>query len=163
MCRWSWLRGGRTPSCNLRFNHLTSFSQSRSTMFRLSRIPTNVPKSPNSFLRLQLAPNLASRSRSIHTCTPLCAHMSGNRSARFPMMAKINPTSVSKGPLGVLAMQIRGMKVRSAVRKFCESCSIVKRKGRIYVICSANPKHKQVRSTFRLIFFLLMNELQRQG
>ena len=39
---------------------------------------------------------------------------------------------------------LRGMKVRSAVRKFCEGCSIVRRKGKIYVICSLNPKHKQV-------------------
>ena len=39
---------------------------------------------------------------------------------------------------------LRGMKVRSAVRKFCEGCSIVRRKGKVYVICSLNPKHKQV-------------------
>ncbi|KAH0590765.1 hypothetical protein H2248_000890 [Termitomyces sp. 'cryptogamus'] len=37
----------------------------------------------------------------------------------------------------------RGMKVRSSVKVMCEGCSIVKRKGRIYVVCSKNPKHKQ--------------------
>ncbi|EJT96546.1 hypothetical protein DACRYDRAFT_85763 [Dacryopinax primogenitus] len=37
----------------------------------------------------------------------------------------------------------RGMKVRSAMKLFCEGCRMVKRKGRIYVICSKDPKHKQ--------------------
>ncbi|PWN37935.1 uncharacterized protein FA14DRAFT_130981, partial [Meira miltonrushii] len=36
------------------------------------------------------------------------------------------------------------MKVRSAVKRFCEGCSVVRRKGRLYVICSKDPKHKQV-------------------
>ncbi|WVO23680.1 50S ribosomal protein L36 [Cryptococcus decagattii] len=39
--------------------------------------------------------------------------------------------------------QVRGMKVRSSVKKFCDGCLVVRRKGRIYVICSKNPKHKQ--------------------
>jgi large subunit ribosomal protein L36 len=34
------------------------------------------------------------------------------------------------------------MKVRSSVRKMCANCKFVRRKGRLYVICS-NPKHKQ--------------------
>ncbi|MDE2019441.1 MAG: 50S ribosomal protein L36 [Patescibacteria group bacterium] len=34
------------------------------------------------------------------------------------------------------------MKVRSSVKKICTSCQIVKRRGRIYVVCK-NPKHKQ--------------------
>ncbi|MFH1418256.1 MAG: 50S ribosomal protein L36 [Planctomycetota bacterium] len=35
------------------------------------------------------------------------------------------------------------MKVRSSVRRICENCKIVKRKGVVRVICSANPRHKQ--------------------
>ncbi|XP_057967481.1 uncharacterized protein LOC131157389 [Malania oleifera] len=35
------------------------------------------------------------------------------------------------------------MKVRSSVKKMCEFCRTVKRRGRVYVFCSANPKHKQ--------------------
>ncbi|CAH8390067.1 unnamed protein product [Eruca vesicaria subsp. sativa] len=35
------------------------------------------------------------------------------------------------------------MKVKSSVKKRCESCKTVKRRGIIYVICSSNPKHKQ--------------------
>ncbi len=34
------------------------------------------------------------------------------------------------------------MKVRSAVKRFCEECKIIRRKGVVRVICR-NPKHKQ--------------------
>jgi len=34
------------------------------------------------------------------------------------------------------------MKVRSSVKKMCEKCKVIKRKGKIRIICS-NPKHKQ--------------------
>ncbi|KAF7784296.1 hypothetical protein Agabi119p4_461 [Agaricus bisporus var. burnettii] len=37
----------------------------------------------------------------------------------------------------------RGMKVRASVKVMCDGCSIVLRKGRVYVVCSKNPKHKQ--------------------
>ncbi|MBN1437555.1 MAG: 50S ribosomal protein L36 [Sedimentisphaerales bacterium] len=35
------------------------------------------------------------------------------------------------------------MKVRSSVKRICENCKIIKRKGVVRVICSANPRHKQ--------------------
>ena len=34
------------------------------------------------------------------------------------------------------------MKVRPSGKKICEKCKIIKRKGRVMVICE-NPKHKQ--------------------
>jgi large subunit ribosomal protein L36 len=34
------------------------------------------------------------------------------------------------------------MKVRSSVKKMCNKCKIVRRKGVVRVICE-NPKHKQ--------------------
>lgn len=34
------------------------------------------------------------------------------------------------------------MKTRSSVKKMCDKCKCIKRKGRIAVICD-NPKHKQ--------------------
>nr|YP_009770120.1 ribosomal protein L36 [Cassia brewsteri]YP_009770378.1 ribosomal protein L36 [Umtiza listeriana]YP_010439173.1 ribosomal protein L36 [Cassia fistula]QIQ26901.1 ribosomal protein L36 [Merrilliopanax listeri]QIQ26983.1 ribosomal protein L36 [Merrilliopanax listeri]QIT00822.1 ribosomal protein L36 [Cassia brewsteri]QIT01080.1 ribosomal protein L36 [Umtiza listeriana]UTC30816.1 ribosomal protein L36 [Cassia fistula] len=34
------------------------------------------------------------------------------------------------------------MKIRASVRKICEKCRLVRRRGRIIVICS-NPRHKQ--------------------
>ena len=34
------------------------------------------------------------------------------------------------------------VKVRSSVKPICEKCKIIKRKGKVMVICE-NPKHKQ--------------------
>ena len=34
------------------------------------------------------------------------------------------------------------MKVRASVRRMCDKCKIVKRRGVVRVLCS-NPKHKQ--------------------
>lgn len=35
------------------------------------------------------------------------------------------------------------MKVRSSVKKICDTCKIIRRKGVVHVICKKNPKHKQ--------------------
>ncbi|MDQ7026970.1 MAG: 50S ribosomal protein L36 [Anaerolineae bacterium] len=35
------------------------------------------------------------------------------------------------------------MKVATSIKKRCPSCRIIKRHGRVMVICSKNPKHKQ--------------------
>nr|YP_009522750.1 ribosomal protein L36 [Vicia sepium]AXQ37183.1 ribosomal protein L36 [Vicia sepium] len=34
------------------------------------------------------------------------------------------------------------MKVAASVRKMCDKCRLIRRRGRLIVICS-NPKHKQ--------------------
>ncbi|MCX4364962.1 MAG: 50S ribosomal protein L36 [Bacilli bacterium] len=34
------------------------------------------------------------------------------------------------------------MKVRASVKKICPKCRIIRRKGKVMVICE-NPKHKQ--------------------
>lgn len=34
------------------------------------------------------------------------------------------------------------MKVRASVKKMCDKCRIIRRKGKVMVICE-NPKHKQ--------------------
>ena len=36
----------------------------------------------------------------------------------------------------------REMKVRTSVKKMCDNCKIIHRKGVVRVICT-NPKHKQ--------------------
>lgn len=38
--------------------------------------------------------------------------------------------------------EVQKMKVRPSVKKICDKCKIIKRKGVIRVICE-NPKHKQ--------------------
>ena len=35
------------------------------------------------------------------------------------------------------------MKVRQSVKRICKFCKVVKRKGVVRVVCTANPKHKQ--------------------
>lgn len=35
------------------------------------------------------------------------------------------------------------MKVRPSVKKMCANCKVIKREGKVRVICT-NPKHKQV-------------------
>ncbi|KAF2437126.1 hypothetical protein EJ08DRAFT_623641 [Tothia fuscella] len=49
------------------------------------------------------------------------------------------------GAVSVAVQQVRGMKVRSSVKKLCDGCKSVRRKGGkyVYIICSKNPKHKQ--------------------
>jgi large subunit ribosomal protein L36 len=37
---------------------------------------------------------------------------------------------------------IETMKIRSSVKRICEHCKIVRRRGKVYVICD-NPRHKQ--------------------
>ncbi|KAI5467341.1 ribosomal protein L36-domain-containing protein [Mariannaea sp. PMI_226] len=60
-------------------------------------------------------------------------------------------TNVSTAP-SILMQQIRGMKVHSSVKKRCEHCKVVRRKagkrhnGYLYIICKANPRHKQRQS-----------------
>ncbi|KAI7904624.1 ribosomal protein L36-domain-containing protein [Cokeromyces recurvatus] len=38
---------------------------------------------------------------------------------------------------------VRTMKVRSAVKKMCDGCTTVRRRGKLFVTCSKNKKHKQ--------------------
>lgn len=35
------------------------------------------------------------------------------------------------------------MKVRKAVRRLCEACFVARRRGKLFVVCKKNPKHKQ--------------------
>jgi large subunit ribosomal protein L36 len=34
------------------------------------------------------------------------------------------------------------MKVRTSVKKLCEKCTVVRRRGIVFIICE-NPRHKQ--------------------
>lgn len=36
------------------------------------------------------------------------------------------------------------MKVRPSVKPICDKCKVIKRHGKVMVICEASPKHKQV-------------------
>ncbi|KFA65511.1 hypothetical protein S40285_03217 [Stachybotrys chlorohalonatus IBT 40285] len=68
--------------------------------------------------------------------------------AALTSMSNTLTASTSQSIGGVL-QQTRGMKVHSSIKKRCEHCKVVRRKagkrhnGYRYIICSANPRHKQ--------------------
>jgi large subunit ribosomal protein L36 len=35
------------------------------------------------------------------------------------------------------------MKVQTSVKKICNNCRVIKRKGVVRIICEKNPRHKQ--------------------
>ena len=52
--------------------------------------------------------------------------------------AKLVTTRGHKG----IHQEVFTMKVRPSVKPMCEKCKVIKRKGKVMVICE-NPKHKQ--------------------
>ncbi|KAH7326994.1 ribosomal protein L36-domain-containing protein [Rhexocercosporidium sp. MPI-PUGE-AT-0058] len=110
---------------------------------------------------------------SIRQCTAQCTHKTTNTAAATRAFSALRLTSTRTKPavldcvgargqvgrqtqkavlgsaLGQWQGQVRGMKVRSSVKKLCEGCKSVRRKGgktgkgHVYIICSLNPKHKQ--------------------
>lgn len=48
------------------------------------------------------------------------------------------------GPSSLISLvQVRGVKVRSAVKKRCKDCYSVRRSGVLYIRCKVHPRHKQ--------------------
>jgi large subunit ribosomal protein L36 len=44
---------------------------------------------------------------------------------------------------GELLIGVNKMKVQPSVKKRCENCKIIRRKGVVRVICKSQPRHKQ--------------------
>lgn len=67
-----------------------------------------------------------------------------NRSFGLYSANTINRVSATliKSPVSIISIT-RGFKVKSSLKKFCKDCYIVRRKGRVYVYCKSNHKHKQ--------------------
>ncbi|KIW07130.1 ribosomal protein L36 [Verruconis gallopava] len=67
------------------------------------------------------------------------------RTAGSQIMAMASRPRVALATSNAISQQVRGMKVRSSVKKLCDGCKSVRRKGGkyVYIICSKNPKHKQ--------------------
>ncbi|KAG8442570.1 hypothetical protein GDO86_011384 [Hymenochirus boettgeri] len=42
-----------------------------------------------------------------------------------------------------MVQQTCGMKTKSALKKRCKDCFFVRRRGRLYIYCKSNGKHKQ--------------------
>ena len=47
-----------------------------------------------------------------------------------------------RGPSGVYEFEVSNMKVSASVKRRCPKCRVIRRRGRVTVICE-NPKHKQ--------------------
>ncbi|CAG8667407.1 5597_t:CDS:1, partial [Dentiscutata heterogama] len=61
------------------------------------------------------------------------------------MILPLTTTSITKSNSMLLNSigLIRGMKVRSSVKKLCDGCYTVRRRGTVFVLCKKNKKHKQ--------------------
>jgi large subunit ribosomal protein L36 len=55
-------------------------------------------------------------------------HLKGGRLFGAPVVAVAPPDSA--------------MKVKASVKRICDKCKVVRRRGVVYVVCS-NPRHKQ--------------------
>ncbi|KAJ3945511.1 threonine deaminase [Colletotrichum tropicale] len=97
----------------------------------------------------------AAAAAKLAVASPMRANMSTVIMTRQPMAkteALFAKKSAAAAVAGAVAQQTRGMKVHSSVKKRCEHCKIVRRKagkrhnGYLYVICKANPRHKQRQS-----------------
>ena len=62
--------------------------------------------------------------------------------SKYQRPAKPGPCLRPRGGHLRLVQEVINMKVRPSVKPMCEKCKIIKRKGRVMVICE-NPKHKQ--------------------
>ncbi|KAI1368241.1 hypothetical protein F5Y08DRAFT_279927 [Xylaria arbuscula] len=79
------------------------------------------------------------------TARNICQSALASTRAQRPMITNL----AAKLSVTLAQQQTRGMKVHSSVKKRCEHCKVVRRKagkkhhGYLYIICSANPRHKQ--------------------
>lgn len=46
-------------------------------------------------------------------------------------------------PAGPLLPLVAGLKTKTSLKRRCKDCFIVRRRGRLYVLCKTNPRHKQ--------------------
>ena len=69
----------------------------------------------------------------------ILAHISGKLRMNF---IRILPGDKVTASPGEASRRLTTMKVRPSVKPMCEKCKVIKRKGKVMVICE-NPKHKQ--------------------
>ena len=68
--------------------------------------------------------------------------MAQQKLSRRSEQAAIKQFASPEGGVPDEEKEVVHMKVRPSVKPICEKCKIIKRKGRVMVICE-NPKHKQ--------------------
>ena len=80
----------------------------------------------------------------------ILAHISGKLRMNFirilpgdKVTVEMSPYDLTRvGSPGAVSRRFIKMKVRPSVKPMCEKCKVIRRKGRVMVICE-NPKHKQ--------------------
>ena len=81
----------------------------------------------------------------------ITAHISGKMRMHYikilpgdKVKVEMTPYDLSKGRISFRYKYLRllKMKVKASIKKRSEDCKIVKRKGKLYVICKKNPKFK---------------------
>ena len=80
----------------------------------------------------------------------ILAHISGKLRMNFirilpgdKVTVQMSPYDLTRGRITWRSKyEVKQMKVRPSVKPMCEKCKIIKRKGKVMVICE-NPKHKQ--------------------
>ncbi|KAM7197846.1 Ribosomal protein L36 domain containing protein [Rhypophila sp. PSN 637] len=119
------------------------------TMRSSQTLATSTKTLAVSMRALTLAPSLAVRTSAQQSRSLSQSTFHNPQSCQ---RACCRPTLVaqSQGAKAVFqSQQTRGMKVHSSIKKRCEHCKVVRRKagkrhnGYLYIICSANPRHKQ--------------------
>ncbi|KAJ5632407.1 hypothetical protein N7490_008746 [Penicillium lividum] len=91
----------------------------------------------------QLIPSVSRRSFSGIASTRPISHMIQSGLTRLRAQSQTtNAVSAAVGTSRQIG-QVRGMKTRSSVKRLCDGCKPVRRKNRVFIICSKNAKHKQ--------------------
>ena len=79
----------------------------------------------------------------------LLAHISGKMRMHYirilpgrPRPGRADPLRPQAGSHHLPVQVSRTLKVRPSVKKMCEKCKVIRRHGRVRVICT-NPRHKQ--------------------
>ncbi|CAL9728298.1 large ribosomal subunit protein bL36m [Monosporozyma unispora] len=82
--------------------------------------------------------------RNLGLLSPVRTMMTSYKPTIFtPGLNLMARTTISTPPSMEVLTLTRGFKSKSSLKKFCKDCYIVRRKGRVYVYCKSNGKHKQ--------------------
>ncbi|KAM6411847.1 large ribosomal subunit protein bL36m [Pluvialis apricaria] len=88
--------------------------------------------------------------------SPFCSLAPWWRAAAAALPAAVSralppPGCGAASPRGLLAVPplpgppafIAGLKTKTSLKRRCKDCYIVRRRGRLYIYCKTNPRHKQ--------------------
>ena len=99
---------------------------------------TVVEPLPNAMFRVELKNGLK-----------VLAHVSGKIRMNFirilpgdRVLVELSPYDLTREGLPIATSKEVVVKVRPSVKPMCEKCKIIRRKGKVVIICQ-NPKHKQ--------------------